>query len=681
MDVEMDTQINVGVIEVVGTGAPEATATSGGVLTYDVGGGGGAVPSVAKAARGEVDEPVEEVIGSIVGGSTVKATGGMVAAPTTPRAGGAGGASDGEGLHMHDSDTILNDCVWDTIIQAQERTVRSAYDLNMAIYSSFAKVRFGSIAGTFIISPTFPRTGLIESMTIELEEKWDPIWLRKSREFDGFLGKHVEIAEFIGKLFWVIDGNHRLNQFAFQAHTLVHDIEHLRFIGMLSLEEVQTLYNREAKPIIKGERASFFKNARGDEQQKEMEWHTIEQQILNTKRTKELVKHRRNSFTISPKWNGWLPCGGTSLAEFKNQLGLPFLVRRMVYRYLKYCPGAPVYTAEALSDYDNHVVEVQQLNTRVHTQETIQKMPNPNTVEPKETVMEILAQEILVPAPRNPKRGRREAFHENVLQMMTWKSSPLQLCINKLVHPLSPTVSVGEVVVLIGDYTQLLDATSGELYMLDPWIYGLGQLTPYGKINFIFFDLPDGMPPPQGNTPSWNVVSSFMIYEGVVVMILLRSLMWEGLLAHLAHNDDGFLEFSFGCLLSSIAVDTKDTSRQKRKVYSWNYHALCHIGNWRFGSMVQAVKETGQAIFALDKEGAFEDILRRFCDRSTLITHSVSVHMLDLDDMDDHMDRSQFHLPIYTKYMAQHYIQHKPIVKEHSTIPISTFLDMEAEED
>ncbi|EFJ34501.1 hypothetical protein SELMODRAFT_405894 [Selaginella moellendorffii] len=45
---------------------------------------------------------------------------------------------------------------------------------------------------------------------------------------------------------------------------------------------------------------------------------------------------------------------------------------------------------------------------------------------------------------------------------------------HKQVRPLSPTGSVGEVVVLIGDYTQLLDATNQELYMLDWWIHGLG---------------------------------------------------------------------------------------------------------------------------------------------------------------------------------------------------------------
>ncbi|EFJ36675.1 hypothetical protein SELMODRAFT_403273 [Selaginella moellendorffii] len=212
-------------------------------------------------------------------------------------------------------------------------------------------------------------------------------------------------------------------------------------------------------------------------------------------------------------------------------------------------------------------------------------MPNPNTVEPEETVQEIPAQEIPVPAPRNPRRGRHDAFHENVAKsshQSFWRTKTFfpslptathddleelsSAAMHKQVRPLYPTASVGEVAVLIGDYTRLLDATSRELYMLDRWIHGLGQLTPYGKIDFIFFDLPDGMPPPQGDTLSWNVlqaqhisqaskvVSSFMTYEGVVVMILPRSLMWEGLLAHLADNDDGFVEFSSGCLLSSMAT-------------------------------------------------------------------------------------------------------------------------------
>ncbi|EFJ06633.1 hypothetical protein SELMODRAFT_430516 [Selaginella moellendorffii] len=661
VDVEMNTQINVGVIEAVGTGVPEAAGTGGGVLASDVGGGGGAMPSVAEAARGQVNEPVEDVIGSVVGGSTTEATGGMVAAPTAPQAGGAGGVNGGEGLCMHDSDTILNDRVRDTIIQAQERTVskvlqemawngphrflvplcrlvqshwvRSAYDLNMAIYSSFAEVGFGSTTGTFIVSPTFPGTGRTDCC----------------------------LGEGTGKAPEELIYNISKSKMSFAEQSVC-------------LELLNTwLRNNEKRCEIRMEKVM-----------KEKAY--ISQSIAAGE---EMLQVWDEKFLSSTRTgNGWLPRGGTSSAEFKNQPGQPFLARRMVYRYLKYSPGAPVYTTgvlqklltrgkklgmyepefycpctherelcpwylelveqmptsdfeldlylechpEALSDCDNDIIEVQQLNLEVSTQETIQEMANPNTVEPEEIVQEIPAQEIPVPAPRNPRRGRHETFHENVAEsshqsfrrtktffpsLPTATDDDLEelssAAMHKQVRPLSPMASVGEVAILIGDYTQLLDATSRELYMLDRWIHGLGQLTPYGKIDFIFFDLP-GMAPPQGDTPSWNVLqaqhisqalkvaSSFMTYEGVVVMILPRSLMWEGLLAHLADNDDGFVEFSSGYLLSSMAVDTKGTS-------------------------------------------------------------SVSVHTLDLDDMDDHMDQSQFHLPIYAERMAQHYIQHEPITK------------------
>ncbi|EFJ17299.1 hypothetical protein SELMODRAFT_420987 [Selaginella moellendorffii] len=270
-------------------------------------------------------------------------------------------------------------------------------------------------------------------------------------------------------------------------------------------------------------------------------WYQLPLDFLVAFWVKELVKHRRNSFTTSPRikmekvmkekayisqklGNSWLPCGGTNSTEFKNQQRQPFLLRSMVYRYLKYYPGVEQMPTsnfeldlylechpEALSNCDNDVVEVQQLNLGVHTQKTIQEMPNPNTIEPKETIQEILAQEIpmLQRAPISLLGKLRHSSHPSLqLQTTTWKSFPLQLCINRLVCPLSPMASVREVAVLIEDYTQLLDATSQELYMLDQWIYSLGQLTPYGKIDFTFFDLPDGMPPPQGDTLSWNVLQA-----------------------------------------------------------------------------------------------------------------------------------------------------------------------------
>ncbi|EFJ09247.1 hypothetical protein SELMODRAFT_428301 [Selaginella moellendorffii] len=447
----MNTQINIGVIEAISIGAHEVVATSGGVLVFDVGGGGGAVPLVAEAAHSEVDEPVEEVIGSIVGGSTAEATG--------------GGASGGEGLCMHDSDTILNDCVWDTIIQAQEQTVR----------------------------------------------------------------QHVETVGFIGKLFWVINGNHRLNQFVFQAHTLVHDIEHLQFIGMLSLEEVQTLYNREtydagrngliallrfvlAFELVKHQRNSFITSPRIRMEKVMKEKVYISQSIAAGGEMLQVWDEKFLSSTHTG--NGWLPCGGTSLAKFKNQPEQPFLARHMVYRYLKYCPSAPVYTTGVL----------QKLLTRG------KKL---GMYEPEFYCPYVV-----------------ESSHQSSRQTKTFFPS-LPTATDDYLEELSSAAM----------HKQLLDATSQELYMLDRWIHDLGQLTPYGKIDFIFFDLPNGMAPHISQ--ALKVASSFMTYEGVVVMILPCSVMWEGLLAHLADNNDGFVEFLSGCLLSSMAVDTKGTSGQK----------------------------------------------------------------------------------------------------------------------
>ncbi|EFJ29119.1 hypothetical protein SELMODRAFT_410672 [Selaginella moellendorffii] len=531
----MNTQINVGVIEAVGTGALEAAGTGGGVFASDVGSGGGAVPSVAEVAHGQVDEPVEDVIGSVVGGSTIEATGGMVAAPTAPQAGGAGGASGGEGFCMHDSDTILNDRVRDMIIQAQERTVskvlqkiawngphrflvplcrlvqshwvRSAYDFNMAIYSSFAEVGFGSTARTgkapeeLIYNISKSKMSFAEqSVCLELLNTW----LRNNE-------KHYEI-----RMEKVMKEKAYISQSIAAGEEMlqVWDEKYLKYCPGAPVYTTGVLQ----KLLTRGKKLGMY----------ELEFYYP-------------CTHERE---LCP----WYLELVEQMPTLDFELDL----------YLECHP-------EALSDYDNDVVEVQQLNLGVSTQETIQEMPNPNTVEPEETVQEIPAQEIPVPTPRNPRRGHHEAFHENVA-----KSSYQSFRQTKTFFPSLPTATDNDLEELSSTvmHKQLLNATSRELYMLDWWIYSLGQLTPYGKIDFIFFDLPDGMAPPQGDTPSWNVASSFMTYEGVVVMILPCSLMWEGLLAHLADNNDGFLEFSSGYLLSSMAVDTKGTSRQTRKIYS-----------------------------------------------------------------------------------------------------------------
>ncbi|EFJ35456.1 hypothetical protein SELMODRAFT_404886 [Selaginella moellendorffii] len=218
--------------------------------------------------------------------------------------------------------------------------------------------------------------------------------------------------------------------------------------------------------------------------------------------------------------NGWLPRGGTSSAEFKNQPRQPFLVRRMVYRHLKYWPSAPIYTTGVLQKLLTRGKKLGMYEPEFYCPCTYERELCLWYLELVEKMLTL-----------DFKLDLYLECHPEALS--DYDNDIVEVC------PLSPTASVGEVAVLIGNYTQLLDAISRELYMLDWWIHGLGQLTPYGKIDFIFFDLPDGMPPPQGDTPSWNVLqaqhisqalkvaSSFMTYEGVVVMILPRSLMMD----------------------------------------------------------------------------------------------------------------------------------------------------------
>ncbi|EFJ34164.1 hypothetical protein SELMODRAFT_406620 [Selaginella moellendorffii] len=142
------------VIEAIGIDTAEATAIGGGVLVFDAGGGGGVVPLAAKAARGNIDKPTKEVIGSVVVESTAEAT---KAVDTIIQA------------QEWTINKVLQEMAWNgphcflvpLCRLVQSYWVRSSYNLNMALYSLFVEVRFGSTAG------------------------------------------------FIGKLFWVINGNHR----------------------------------------------------------------------------------------------------------------------------------------------------------------------------------------------------------------------------------------------------------------------------------------------------------------------------------------------------------------------------------------------------------------------------------------------------------------------------------------
>ncbi|EFJ28273.1 hypothetical protein SELMODRAFT_411655 [Selaginella moellendorffii] len=101
-------------------------------------------------------------------------------------------------------------------------------------------------------------------------------------------------------------------------------------------------------------------------------------------------------------------------------------------------------------------------------------------------------------------------FHPSpLLQRMTSRSYLHRLHINmyekKHVHPLSPMESVGNMEIVIGDYFQLSNNVSRESSMFHQWMQGLGMNNTFG-INLTFFALPDGLPPLQGDTPSWNIL-------------------------------------------------------------------------------------------------------------------------------------------------------------------------------
>ncbi|EFJ12125.1 hypothetical protein SELMODRAFT_425730 [Selaginella moellendorffii] len=262
--------------------------------------------------------------------------------------------------------------------------------------------------------------------------------------------------------------------------------------------------------------------------------------VAEAARGKELVKHRRKSFTTSPRlrnnekrceirmekvmmekayisqsiatgeemlqvWdkkflsstcigitleeyiraclaelgNGWLPRGRTSLAKFKNQAGQPFLARHMVYRYLKYCPGAPVYTANVLQKLLTRGKKLGMDELEFYCPCTHERELCPWYLELMEQ-MPISNFELDLYLEYVAKSSHQSSWRTKTL----FPSLPMATnndleelsfaAMHKHVRPLSPIASVGEVTALIGDYMQLLDAINWELYMLDWWIHGLG---------------------------------------------------------------------------------------------------------------------------------------------------------------------------------------------------------------
>ncbi|EFJ37729.1 hypothetical protein SELMODRAFT_402276 [Selaginella moellendorffii] len=265
-----------------------------------------------------------------------------------------------------------------------------------------------------------------------------------------------------------------------------------------------------AKPIVKAKQNSYLKITQvTDEVQKNLELRQIEQRILNSKKSK---------FEI-------LVLAGNGKAP-----------EELIYNIAK----------KALLEG----VEMPQDRDEIHIEQT------------KDERVENLAKNS--PTPSHPTAVAHSL--DPTAATYVGETSQHSICD---VRPLSPTGSVGNVEIVIEDYFQLSNNVSRESSMFHRWMRGLGMNNTFG-IDLAFFDLSDGLPPLQGDTPSWNILrldyisqavdvaSKVLRYEGIMLIILPRSLFWGGLLATMVENDDSRLvEFASGCLFLNMPIKTK----------------------------------------------------------------------------------------------------------------------------
>jgi hypothetical protein len=64
-------------------------------------------------------------------------------------------------------------------------------------------------ASVFYVSTT-DEDGKRREVTAEDQEKWDPLWKSKNEEFNKYLSSVPELSGFTNMMFFVCDGNHRL---------------------------------------------------------------------------------------------------------------------------------------------------------------------------------------------------------------------------------------------------------------------------------------------------------------------------------------------------------------------------------------------------------------------------------------------------------------------------------------
>ncbi|EFJ18786.1 hypothetical protein SELMODRAFT_419559 [Selaginella moellendorffii] len=138
---------------------------------------------------------------------------------------------------------------------------------------------------------------------------------------------------------------------------------------------------------------------------------------------------------------------------------------------------------------------------------------------------------------QNSTRRRTNAFFpslptatEDDLQELSSLASHKQVCL------LSPMGTIGNVEIVLGDYFQLSN---------------------------------NNILQPDHISQAVDVASKVLQYEGIMLIILPRSLLWGGLLATMVENDDSRLvEFASGCLLLNIPVETKGVGGRIQKYYT-----------------------------------------------------------------------------------------------------------------
>ncbi|EFJ36171.1 hypothetical protein SELMODRAFT_404703 [Selaginella moellendorffii] len=601
-------------------------------------------------------------------------------------------------------DKVLSDLAWNGQRElipaiplcrlAQTHLVRRASQVNSELYTAFANLGFVASAGSssFIVSPFAPGATRMEAVTSAARDSWDEIWRRKSAAFDRALDQHPGTKHLVGKMFFVVDGNHRLlawmkciqdrfsgdlerhievpvvmiaardekellklksachklnelSQFAFQAHTLVHEIEYLRFLGLMTIDQVHALYGREWMEDVRG------KLQRGRKET----WYTMPFDFIHTawaRHLNELMIQNESSLSskiesfmrhkvyidqtikhgeeLLASWkhylysaatgvsfaeyvreslellgDGWLPENSSSSS--KNQPGQPFFAKRAVYRYLTNSGDAPAYSEAVLEQ----LFAGSQQNSGMYESGFDFGLPGEKVLCPwylelpakrPKTDFEAEIYQRFHPDSTGSSRIRkqkkcrpksRDLGTGLEVNKRTQAFIHFSRTSHRMVHPSSRENPLAKFTVLIGDYMKLLEAHSFETRAFRRWIGDLrGGNDPIlanyfmlfdglhcNLVDFVFFDMPDGLPWIDGRISPWNVLTSEHISKamevanellkdsGTVLFILPPSSTWAGELATVAKSFR-FAEFATGCLVNNIGIETLQGDGHKLKVQS-----------------------------------------------------------------------------------------------------------------